>query len=140
MIKNFDKQNLGTLRKEIDDALGAVAKKHGITLSIGNIRYSGSEMRTKLTGNIIDGTKANGEVGRDPSESKWVRNLDDFTAHMAGFSAKMAGTVFTLRGDQYVLVGFRPKAKHRVVGKKPGNKTYVALPEDEVAAAMGLTA
>lgn len=44
----FTKANLPLIRKDIDAALAEVAKKHGINLSIGNIRFNAESFRTTL--------------------------------------------------------------------------------------------
>lgn len=50
-ITSFDKQNLKTLRQDINDALRLVATKHGINLGIGNITYDigGQRFTTRIT-------------------------------------------------------------------------------------------
>lgn len=64
-IKQFDKANLKTLREDIDAALAQVAEKHGISLSIKNIRFDAANFRTQLegatkgpTGEVINGDLA----------------------------------------------------------------------------------
>jgi len=44
--------------------------------------------------------------------------------------------MFNLYGETYVLVGFRPNAKMKVVAQKPGRKSYTALPHQPVFDAL----
>lgn len=48
-ITNFDKQNLKSLRSDIDKAIKEVADKHGISLSIGSISFTQDRFTTRLT-------------------------------------------------------------------------------------------
>ena len=51
MITNFNDLSIRTLRREVEQALADVAKRHGLRAStLGNISYTGSVMTTgKLT-------------------------------------------------------------------------------------------
>lgn len=53
-MKQFTKENLGTVRSEIDKALVEVGKKLGIDLSIATIRFDARSFRTTLSANILE--------------------------------------------------------------------------------------
>ena len=131
----FDRNTLKTLRNEINDALNTVANKHGIYLSIGNIRFSSNNFRCKLEGNIRN-PNASGTPAATSSEMKWRKGLDSVAAYSVGLTLADAGKLFNLYGEEYLLVGFRPNAKAKVVARKPGRKTYSALPHQPVVAAL----
>lgn len=71
-IKSFDKSNLRILRKDIDSALATIAKKHGISLAIGNISYTDNEFTTKLTCLTIG---KNAPKDADPRLLKYANNV-----------------------------------------------------------------
>lgn len=55
-IKSFDKHNLGTIRKDIEAALKSVGATHGISLRLGNIRFTNDTFSTKLDVTLNDTT------------------------------------------------------------------------------------
>lgn len=59
-LARFDKQNLRVIRADMDAAFASVAAKHGISLSIGNIRFTADQFTTKLTSQVASpaGTRA----------------------------------------------------------------------------------
>lgn len=63
-ITNFDRTNLKQLRKDMDAAIAAVAKQHGIDMSIGTIRFSGDKATMKIEANTVVAiaTASTGEV------------------------------------------------------------------------------
>ena len=132
-IKGFDKVNLKTIRREVDQALAEVARKHGILLCIGTIRFDAGEFRTKLTGTVLNGKPAE---TADPQLAKWVKGLNSMSAFRAGLCPKDAGKTINYYGTQYIIIGFRPNAKNQVVVQKPGRKTYTALNHQPVLEAL----
>lgn len=50
-IQNFDRQNLKQLRADMDAALAAVQAKHGITISLGNMRFSADRVKVSVEAN-----------------------------------------------------------------------------------------
>lgn len=52
-ITNFDRTNLKQLRKDMDAAIAAVAKQHGIDMQIGTIRFSGDKATMKIEANTV---------------------------------------------------------------------------------------
>lgn len=50
-IQNFDRQNLKQLRADMDAALAAVQAKHGITISMGSMRFSADRVTCKVEAN-----------------------------------------------------------------------------------------
>lgn len=135
MITKFDRSSLKTLRTEIDAALAEVAKRNGITLMLGNIRFQDNTFNAKVTGDTAT-SKSAPKDGENSSELKWRKGLNSFAATTLGFTQDMAGKTFRLYGEQYVLIGFRPKAKAKVVARKPGHKSYTALPHQPVIAEL----
>ena len=52
MIQKFDKSNLPTIRADLSKILNAYAAEHGITISIGNIKFSEGEFTAKVEAKI----------------------------------------------------------------------------------------
>jgi hypothetical protein len=57
----FNKQNLPAFRKEINEALELIAKKHNVSMSIGNISFNSEEFTTKITCKTLAKLKASSE-------------------------------------------------------------------------------
>src|SRR5574343_210778 len=114
-MKTFTKQNLGEVRADINAALEAVDKKHGIQLSIGNITFTAETFSTKLAANIpSDGAEAGSKSG---GEVKWETNFKRY-ARSFGFTTEDFGKDVNLGGTKYTIAGMRPKANQPVVLKK----------------------
>lgn len=115
-MKTFDKANLKQVREDLNTALEAVAKKHGIQLSLGAITFSPESFSAKLTAVIpSDGAEAGAQSGQ---ATKWAAN---FKTHARAFGMKPEdlGKVIKIRGADHSIVGMRPKAKSPLVLKKP---------------------
>jgi len=109
----FDKTQLRKFREDFDRTLVEFSKKHGITLSIGNISYSGSEFHTKLTGYAT----ANGE---NPEQIEFEK-----CCPLYGLSKDDYGKKFSTFNGEYSLVGFKPKSrKYPVIGKSANGARY----------------
>lgn len=54
MTNEFNRDNLKSLRKDVQAALDEVAKKHGIKLDLGNIRFTDSQFTSKVIGTVIN--------------------------------------------------------------------------------------
>jgi hypothetical protein len=65
-IDQFTRSNLSVIRAELDEAMAVIAKKHGITLQAGSIRFSAGEAKINLVARA--------------TESKFVS--DAFVEHM----------------------------------------------------------
>ena len=53
MITKFDKTNLNTIRAEINAVLSKYADSQGITLQLGNIKFTEGEFDAKLNAKIV---------------------------------------------------------------------------------------
>ena len=52
-MKSFDKENLPKVRNELNAILKAYADKNGLTIDIGNIKFSAGEFKTTLDVKIV---------------------------------------------------------------------------------------
>ena len=48
----LNRQTVQSIHSEIQDLLAPLQEKYGITISLGNVRYDFSELRTKLTARV----------------------------------------------------------------------------------------
>jgi hypothetical protein len=53
-IEQFTRTNLAALRSELDSALSEIAKKHGITLQAGSIRFSAGEAKIGVVARVTE--------------------------------------------------------------------------------------
>lgn len=99
----FNRTNLKAIRADINTALKAVEKKHGVSFNLGNIRFSDSDFRGKLecfsatdnSGNAVDIDKQN-------FESK---------AWLVGVKKTAFGKTFTSQGTKFTITGINTRAK-----------------------------
>ena len=107
-VTEFTLDNLKNIRADIDAALSAVATKHGIKLSLGNISFSGLEFRSKVEAKILT-TVQNG-VSVDSSKVRFEQ-----IAQYYGLKAEDFGMVVTISGTKYKIAGIREKGRKNVV-------------------------
>jgi len=116
-IEAFDKQNLKKVRAVINSALERAEEELGIELSIGNITYEadGSNFRTKLQGAVLtEGGDAMTQEARD----------FEFHAPMQGLSKDLLFTTFIHNGEQYKIVGWKPRSTKYPIACTSGDKSY----------------
>lgn len=137
-IAAFDKQNLKTLRADLDAALKAVADKHGIDLSVGTIRFDAAAFSAKIDGAVkqkaADGSVVEGDL---PASHKWVVGWNRY-AESYGFKVTDLGREFSLYGKRYRVAGLTIHGKDALVAKPLDRKTdkFMLLPADAVKAAL----
>lgn len=117
MTTTFNKQNLATIRKDIDAALAEVAAKHGITLGLGTITFSGDTFSTKLTAMIKDGDVAINDT-MSAKQMTWAKDFKAY-AFSFGMKAEDLGKKVTIGSTEYVIIGARPRAKQNIVMRNP---------------------
>lgn len=111
----FDKQNLATIRKDIVAALVEVAAKHGITLALGTINFTGESFSSKLTAMIKDGDV---DDTMSAKQMKWAKDFKAY-AFSFGLKAEDLGKKVTIGSTEYVIVGARPRARQNIVMRNP---------------------
>lgn len=119
-MKNFDKQNLKTVRMDINKALAEVAAKHGISLTIGNISFTEDTFSTKLSAAIQ-------REGQASLSAKEIKQQNDFKVYSRsfGFEPEDLNKQFkAIDGKFYTIVGARPRAKNCLVIKSVEGKSY----------------
>lgn len=105
-MKQFTAPMLHELRNELNEAVLAVAEKHGITIQFGNATYQ--ELTAKFNVSLAFAASDN----FDPEKALWDQNC----AHI-GLDAEDFGKKFTFLGETeiYRIIGFKPKARTNCV-------------------------
>ena len=120
-ITRFDKTNLDTLRKEIDDALAPIAARHGIQLHAGRITYAADNARITLEAAVV--TPDGMVLSR---EATAFREL----AHLYGLQPSDLGRTFTLSGTEYTIVGLRTRATRAPILARTSDGKLVGFPAE----------
>ena len=129
MIKSFDKSNLGTIRKDLEQALAGVAKEHGLTISVGNIRFNPTEFGTKLQVRVANGNAGVAEVPR----------YSPLSALGLGFKDEDMGKTVSIGGKKYEVVGCKPRAwKMPMIVKDARSGKLFKMGTVQVAQALGM--
>lgn len=112
-VKSFDRANLKDIRVDLNTALAAVAKKHGITLDVGNIRFDANSFSAKLSATVASSasTTTSAPAGVNPT---WVANFKKY-AVMFGLKATDLNKQIKYAGKTVTIVGMRPKANQPIV-------------------------
>lgn len=91
-----------TIRKEIEDALAAIGKKHNFTSTLGTIGYTEAGFRASITAKLID--IGNGKSG---AQLDYEKNAFKF-----GIDPDTYGRVFKdNKGTILTVVGINPRAR-----------------------------
>lgn len=101
MITEFNRQNLKTLRADIDEALAAVAEKHGIKLNAGNISFEPLSCKITCTAEVRETSD-----GMSPEQKRFEEY-----APMFGLSADDYGKWVVFSGDRWKISGIEPKRR-----------------------------
>ena len=124
-MKEFTRQNLKSLRLDIDKALESVNKKHGIALSIGNIRFDALTFHTKMSAVVVNPSDII-KAGITAIEAVGKVALEQF-GDTYGFKPDQYGRTFTLPNSTgvYKFLGLKPSApKNKVLFEKVGGGKY----------------
>lgn len=117
--------DMKAFRKDVEAALAEVAKKYGVDIKGGNISYGENDLTLKLNVTRTD---------KDVQKEEFLNNIRyAFTAFTADDYLK----TFTIKGTDYQLVGFRPRTKYSVIGKRVKDGKEYGFTYDAVKAAMG---
>ena len=111
-MNTFNRQNLKQLRQEIDQALQALGKKHGIELTAGAATYADKYATFKLKVNTL----GNSEEAIQFDRFKILHGLDHLSP----------GDTIQHRNTRYKILGMKPRSKkYPFLVENLGNgKTY----------------
>jgi hypothetical protein len=122
----LSKEILKVLRADINAALVAVGKRHGVSIAAGNCSFGPLTASFKLEVGVLDGAPE----GASPKE---IKARADFTRYCGLFDLKpeWLDKEFTYGGDTCTVVGLMPNRSKFPVLVKRGDKR-VLLPADAV--------
>jgi hypothetical protein len=109
-ITNFDRPTVKSLRSSLEADLATIALKYGITMELGNARFSEHECNFKFKLNTIasDGT---------PVETK---EAAAFRRHapLLGIGHLSPGDHIRISGQEYEITGYNTRAPKSPIGIK----------------------
>ena len=107
-VSSFSKQNLGSIRRKMDEALKVIGEEFGINFVVGNIRFSEQEFKTQVTA-----VAQNGNENVSPMEVAFKRNARSF-----GLKAEDFGKEFSTYNGTYKITGMKPNNhKYPIIGE-----------------------
>jgi len=130
-IKTFDRQNLKDLRNDFDQAVAGLAKKYGIAISLGNIRFDAAKATSKVEFVVTTPGTAN------PREALMAADFSRY-AESFGLKPEQYGETFTFgfgrKRNTYKLVGLKPRSPKRpIVGTSLRDGKDYIFPESAIA-------
>ncbi len=128
-IKAFDKTNLRLLRTPIETALKAIETEFGISVKLGNARFTPDNVTFKLE---LATVGANGTAA-----SKEANSLK-FYGELYGLPKNSLGRIFTEDNKQFEITGLRTKARRFPVLVKRSDGKEFCYPINRVAEALKL--
>jgi hypothetical protein len=116
-MKLFDKKELGILRNDIQNALNEVAKTHGISLNMGSISFTQTQLITKITGR----TSSYGINGSD----RVIDTKTRLDLARLGLPSDLIGKEFTSNGTKFTVTELSSRRpKFPVSAKSENGKDY----------------
>lgn len=117
-FKSFDKTTAGQFRKEMNELLAKYGAQSNLVLTIGNISYDGTSIRTKLTVAIRGGetTSTASTTGSAPKTAALERAL---------MEKRMADTFVSPNLGLIRLIDYHPrKPKYPFIGLRSDGKRF----------------
>jgi hypothetical protein len=128
-MKEFNRQNLSGLRDEIQACLNDVAKRNGITITLGTARFSPGEYRAKVTATTeapVDATTKERKEFEEYAGAFFLRP-DDFGktfAHPHG-------------GGNVTIVGIKPRSRKYPIIVRTERGARYKFPASSILRALG---
>ena len=117
--------DLKAFRKDVEDALSDVAEKYGVVIHAGNISYGDNDLTLKL------------EAKRTDVDVEKIEFMDNIWYAFKAFKAEDYLAHFMIKGTEYELIGFRPRTKYSVLGRRIKDGKVYGFTYDAVVAAFG---
>src|SRR5271157_6018674 len=113
MIKEFDKNNLTTLRNDFDAAMRQLAQKHGVRIRLKTLRYDS----LKANGTVEFVAIGDASTAADPQAAQLAIYKAEFAKYAASFGLKPEQYGATIKSgrDTYKLVGLKPRSPKRPI-------------------------
>lgn len=110
---DFNKKEFSLFKSDVETALKEVEKKHGVSISCGNIRYSELDFTLQLT------------VIKSDASTDGKKQLFEKECVYYGFEPEEYNKLFTLNGKAFRLVGFNrnsPKNCCKIISETDGKE------------------
>jgi len=108
------------MRKDIEEALQAVAEKHNCTIKAGNASFNEDSFKLKLE--IVENSSDGSTVTQ--AQVDWKANASSF-----GLDVDLLGKTVILQNSNYEIVGLKPRSrKYPVLGKDLSNGKIYKFP------------
>lgn len=107
-IKEFNRQNLDVIDKEIEFALEAVGEKYGLTFENGSITYGPSSFSFKITC-TIGGNKM------EALRNAFMADIQSGYGRLYQVSESDFGGDVIINGKRHIFVGFNKTARKNVI-------------------------
>lgn len=127
------REMLRDIRIEGELALAAIAKKHGVVITLGRATFSQTEakfaMQVATTTAAVTAAIADGVQPKDAKAAQDYTNL----AGAYGMKAEWLGRAFKRSGRSFTVVGLLPnKRKNNVLIEGTGGGRYIMSPEEVI--------
>lgn len=112
----LNRATLRAISTDAEAALASVAKKHGVQIDVGGIRYNADHatMKVEIAAIASDGTAKTKEA------TDFERYADSY-----GLKASDLGREFNYLGDTFTLIGAKPRStKYPLLAKRSDGKVY----------------
>lgn len=117
IIDNFNKENLKSLRVELDKELKSLGDRFGILFHLNGITFTKKKFRCKLEGVTSNKDESFMEVEFKENAYRYGLNPDDF------------GKLFSSNDNVYRIVGLKVKnRKYPIIAENVGNDRNYKFP------------
>ena len=124
-IAQINKESCRYIISQVQHALDKI-EIDGIELKIGNATYNQHNLRFKIEANLIQ----NGQVITKDAQN-WVKHAQFF-----GLPVEALGKKINLTGNQYKIVGLRPRSRNSVILERISDQKRFKYPADYIKAAL----
>ena len=133
-MKAFTKDNLPMLRIDIDRALKEIGEKWGVSMKMGNIRFTDQSFSGKIEAALADATQ-----GGDPREAKWAADYKRYAA-LYEMPPNMVGKPVVFNGSEFTLLGYNTRGKtYPIMARNIADGKVYKLPRQAVGGKPMLT-
>jgi hypothetical protein len=115
-LSTFTRSDVRSINADIQAAIQTVAKRYGVSIEVGNARYSSTEINTKVKIAVVSGTTG-------VALTKEAKAYELF-APQNGITVKLGDTI-AMRGKQFVIKGWNTRSpKYPILAEGTDGKTY----------------
>ena len=128
----FDRQNLRVIRADIEQALRAVEQKHGVSFTLGSIRFSPDSFRCRLE---ADASAKAGLPAADRARKEFEEYAGAFFLKTDDFGKTFVGHT----GSRYTICGIKPSSYKYPILARSSRGTVYKFTAEQVLRGLGRT-